>query len=482
MSKAESRIKHLNISCLALIAALCMNGFSAIAAENRLLSAVQADASTELASYRQQLEDLEYEFGPYHPSLIEPLESMVALLIEIGDYEQVDELQDRQLQVMRTELGFEHPDLIPLLNSQIATQMALGNWEEISDQLEHIRHIRSASDGDNTELLLSAIQDQINWLYSRITIEERREQARRFFEIRDLFGEIEDIVEEKYGEDSIEATPWLYKVAFNEYHLVRFLNASRGLGSESIERLIREEGSFKLEGQNRFGLNSSSLFGNSTIIPVLDEGSKIGEAYMRDGYFTVDNIQDVVEEQGDLEALAMAKIYRADFQLLADRGSAIRGYREARGMLLEAGIDEAEVNWYFERPMVIPMENLHLNFHDALAELKSRIDPSQTEDPEVINLGVFTAWSEALESTAMPSNDDPFWRVDHPFKYADISFSVNSRGRASSVDVLAKGPEEFETKRSVWRSVRDITFRPALIDNKMRRVRDVRMRYQFIDE
>jgi hypothetical protein len=470
------------ISRLAFSVLLYFGALPSHAAEDTLLIGSALANAEQLAAYQLQIEDLEFEFGPYHSSLIEPLESMIALLNEDEDYEEVALLQNRQLQVMRTELGFEHPDLVPLSQSIITTQMALGNWEAISDQLEHIRHLRTTVEGENTEILLSAIQDQIGWLFSRITIEDRREQVRNFFEIRDLYEEIEDIVEDTYGEDSLEAAPWLYKTAYHEYHLVSFLNGSKGLGSESVDRLVRREGAFGLESQNRNGFSSNSFFGNASVIPAIERGRPIGDRYLRDAYSMVKKIQDVVEENSDIEARAMIKIYRSDFQLLSDRGSAIRSYREARDMLLEAGIAEEEVHWFFERPMVIPMETLHLNFADALDELKERIEPIASVKDQEMHLGIFTSWTEALISTPMPQSKNSFSQLDHPFKYADVSFSVSSRGKASSVDVLVTGPQELDSKRSISRSVRGIHFRPAIIDNKTRRVKDVRMRYQFLDQ
>lgn len=482
MLMSKNRKKHFKNSCLAVVSLLLAAALSGYAAEDSLLVAESIDRAEQLAAYRQQIEDLEFEFGPYHPSLVEPLESMIALLNEAGDYERVAQLQERQLQVMRTELGFEHPDLVPLLQAIMATQLELGNWEEISDHLEHIRHLRSSFDGDNSELLLSAIQDQIDWLFSRIAIEDRREQVRNFFQIRDLYEEIEDIVNDTYGKDSLEAAPWLYKVAYNEYHLVRFLNGSRGLGSESIDWLVRREGSFGLERHNRASFGNGSGFGSASFTPVIERGRPIGNSYLRDGYSMIGKIQDVVDDGAGLEAQAMMKIYRSDFQLLADRGNGIRGYREARDSLLEAGIAEADVHWFFSRPAIIPMQSLHLNFADALTELRESIAPVTPVTEEEIHLGVFTSWTEALDSTPMPRSEDTLWRLDYPFSYADVSFSVSSRGKASSVDILATGPDELESKRSIWRSVRDIHFRPAVIDNKARRVKDVRMRYQFVDE
>tara|TARA_B110000858_G_scaffold194218_1_gene248176 strand:- start:24357 stop:25805 length:1449 start_codon:yes stop_codon:yes gene_type:complete len=478
----SSRKIALTISSLALAALLCSAALFSHAAEQKLLIGSDLGNAEQLAAYRQQIEDLEFEFGPYHISLIEPLESMIELLNEDGDHEQVEQLQSRQLQVMRTELGFENPDLIPLLQSITLTQLALGNWEDVSEQLEHIRHLHTTIDGENTELLLAAIQNQIDWLSSRIAIDDAREQARNFLKTRGLYKEMEDIVENSYGEDSIEAAPWLYKVAHNEYHLVRFLNASDGLGSESIDELVRQEGSFKLESQNNSGFGFGRIFGGSSYIPVLEEGELIGDAYLRDAYSLIKKIQDVTEENSDIEAQAMLQIYRSDYQLLSDRGAAIRGYRDARDMLLEAGIAAEDVRWFFERPMLIPMETLHLNFSDALAELRERIKLVAPVTGGEVHLGVFNSWTEALGSTPMPKSKNPLWYLNNPFKYADVSFSVSSRGKVSSVDVLATGPEELDSKGSILRAIRGIQFRPALIGNKAKRMKNVHMRYQFIDE
>ena len=102
----KNRKIYININALILIAVLCVAGPSVYAAEDVSLIGGETDISEQLISYQQQIEDLEYEFGPYHSSLIEPLQSMIDLLNKRQDYEQVVQLQNRQLQVMRTELGF----------------------------------------------------------------------------------------------------------------------------------------------------------------------------------------------------------------------------------------------------------------------------------------------------------------------------------------------------------------------------------------
>ena len=77
MQPHKSSKKLFNISVLALIACLCAGANSSYGAENRLLRAMETDTSEQLAAFRQQIEDLEFEFGPYHASLVEPLQSMI---------------------------------------------------------------------------------------------------------------------------------------------------------------------------------------------------------------------------------------------------------------------------------------------------------------------------------------------------------------------------------------------------------------------
>ncbi len=471
-SQKPLRISVLNFFIMLAFSCACQQGIGAV--ENSQLD-------EQLGAYRVQIEDLEFEFGPYHDSLIEPLESMIRLLQEAGDYEQVAEIQNRQLQVMRTVLGFQHPDLIPAVQSIIANQILLGNWEDISDHLEHIRHLQAFRESDDPGPLLAAIDDQINWLFSRIALEERKDLVRNFFKARDLYEEMEDLVEDRYGKENPASAPWLYKVAYNSFHLVQFLNGSKGVGSESIDRLVRQEGVMKLQSFNRYSFGNALIFGNSSFVPVVDGDRPIGDAYLRDGYSLLSKIEDLLKEHGDLEAQAMAKIYRADYQLLSDRGSAIRGYRDAQEMLVEAGVPEEDVRWFFERPMVIPMNTFSIRLQDAIADLKSKSAPIEPAAGDDIHLGVFTAWLQALDSTPMPTSENPFWQLDLPYRYADVSFSVSSRGKVSSVDVLATGPDGQETERSTWRAVRNIHFRPAIIDGKARRVKDVRMRYRFVE-
>lgn len=453
-----------------------------LAVEEQAVVTASNEQLEALQNYQTQVEALESEFGPYHQSLLEPLEAMESLFDEQADYERVAELQNRRLQLMRTVLGFEHPDLIPLIQSMIANQLRLGQWQAISDNLEHIRHIQ-ASNTDDPELLLATIENQAFWHLSRAYLDEKNLRVRNFFLARGLYDEMEELAEVSYGEDSLEMIPWLYKQAYNKFQLVQFLNASDGVGSDSVDRLAREDGISRLRRtRGRNLIDADALFGLGNSIPIVEGDSLIGEDYLREGYGLVARMERILEAEDDLEAAAMATIYRADFQLLQQQGIGIRNYREAQELLLQAGIAEDRIALFFERPMVIPVDKFFLKLDDAIAYQQQSLDQLDPIPEGQVHLGVFTAWSEALASTQKPVSPGPFWQLDLPYSQVDVSFSVSSRGGTSSIDVIESIPDERSVRRKASRALREINIRPAIVKGRGKRVKDVRVRYRFLED
>lgn len=452
---------------------------SLLAAEDELLTRAN-DALLEFQNYQNQLADLESRLGPYDQSLLEPLRSMIALRLSQQDYEAAAELQNRQLQVMRTVLGLQHPDLVPVLREIIVTQMLLADWEEVSDQLEHIRSLQDAEDGQPTEALLLAMNDQAFWYQSRVYLLQKNRSARNFMAARELYDEMERYAEDLYGEDSPEMIPWLYQRALVENRLVQLMNESSGLSSDTIEQLVRREGVAKLQLYSRGRVDP--FFSSGRQIPVIDKGSIVGEAYLRDGLNLVDDIQDIEMEHGDLEAQAMARIYHADFQLLLERGGGYGEYREAQEMLVEAGISTERIEQFFNRPAPIPAEKYFSSFDEALAFQNESLERVGPIADGVVHLGIFTAWSESAGSIRVPVSDDPLWQLELPYNQVDLSFNLNSRGKPSSTDLIAAVPDERGIYRKAARAVRGIRFRPSIIEGKPTRIRDVQIRYRFMED
>ena len=178
----------------------------------------------------------------------------------------------------------------------------------------------------------------------------------------------------------------------------------------------------------------------------------------------------------------MAKIYRADFQMLQQKGIGMRSYRQAQELLSAAGIAQDKIKLFFDRPMVIPVDKFFRRLDEAIAYQQQSFDQLDPIPPDLVHLGVFTAWSEALASTAVPVDPDPLWKLDLSYSEVDLRFSVSSRGAVSSVDVIDPIREDRSVERDASRALREIHLRPAVINGRGKRVRDVHIRYRLLEE
>ena len=463
--------------------------------------------AADIAKFEEQLADLESSFGAYDRSLLEPLQNLTELALEQSEYERVGELQNRQLQVLRTVLGFRHPEIVPLLQEIVTNEIRLGKWESVSDHLEHIQFLVSGDPENNAIATIDAMRQQAYWHLARVYLDEREDRARNFMEARELTDDLADLAKAEFGEDSNELIPSLYELALTEYRLVELMNADDGIAGDTIERLIRAEGVARLQlyGNNR--MNVENLFGTRNYIPIVERGELIGEAYLRDAENTVKEIGEIAEKSGNLETQAMALIYAGDMQQVMGKGTSMRKYREARELLLEAGVDSAKIEKFFNQPSLIPYPTMFLTLDEALAYLEqgkqgieslgtanqsSENESSENETTEdqssepqstdPVHLGQLVAWQEGLPDVAMPIATAGFLKMNLAFNAVDATVSVSSAGKVSAVEVLAANPAEQKVEREASNALRDINVRPAIFEGRAKRLQDVHIRYLFLPE
>ena len=96
---------------------------------------------------------------------------------------------------------------------------------------------------------------------------------------------------------------------------------------------------------------------------------------------------------------------------------------------------------------------------------------------EELHLGIFNAWHENARAVLKPISDDPLLQIGFPQNLVDLKFNVSTRGRVSSVDAVRSVPEDDRVAREASRAIREVRFRPAYVDGKATRVRDVQIRY-----
>ncbi len=453
------------LSCVSI----CAGGLAISAAAPR--AAENTDWVEQMRAQQQALAELESSYGPFDPSLIEPLRAMIRLLEEQSEYERVAELQQRQLALTRASLGLESPALIPLLEDMVSTGIALGDFEGVTDHLQLIRNLSAAQ--EDPEVLLRAIDMLAYWRLTGGAGADSRQRARNFFAARELIGELEDAAGELYGEDNPALVPRLYAGAMNAYQLVGLLNTRGGLSGAAVRELVRHDGAAGLRTSAR-GFSFNPLWSGS-VTPVIEAGALVGERYLRAGMGKIDDMVDIFEAAGNSEGRAMAMIYRADFQLLLNRGTAFRRYREARELLLEAGVAAERVDLFFSRPQLLPVSRFHPTLEEAMARQEAELASWRPAQEDALHVAPFTAWDESAPNVRAPVSDAAFWEFERDYHQLELAFRINSRGDVSSVDIIAVEPDDRSSRRLARTAARDLRFRPAMAAGRGQRLREVRM-------
>lgn len=486
MIKAFSSIS-LRLAVLFCIGSLQAQDNDTLAATNTLLQDIQR--------YELELQNLEGDFGPFDERLLEPLGSIEAIYEQLGDFERVLEIQTRRLQLVRTSRGLEHPDSIPLVEAMIRTEIQLGNWAGISDQLDHLLTLAQENYARDSDQVMHAMERQASWHMARVYLDRNRDRAENFMEAREIYDELLDLAEERFGEDDPRLIPWLYKRAHSLALLVALLNSEGSLRGDAIDETIREDGQGRLQTANRgAAFPTTSFIGPSSRVPVVNGREPVGVYYLRLANGYIDDIRDIAEAEDDWETWAMASIYYADYAFLRGRNIGRSNYRDAREKLVELGFDEERLDRFFSRPMPIPVPRFYARFDEMEAyqnqlsqgleltlEADEDIDP---EEPwrEPVHVGRFLAWEDDVGAAQRPVLEDPLFAMDLPIGFVDLSFRVNGNGIVSAVDILHAEPDERRARRDAIRAVRAMRFRPTLYDGRSRARPDVQIRYLYLPE
>ena len=441
---------------------------------------ISNESLAELTRLEQELEALETEFDAFDQRLLPTLMAIEEELGRQGRFEEVVRLQNRRLQILRINVGLESPSLLPVLEDSIDTQMRLGAWDEVSDLLDHLRHLQAVNHGESSEPVLDVMSRQADWYLARVALGERSRRADNFLDARDLAEEMLDVAEDRFGEDDPRLVPWLNRRAFTLYQLVQLLNNDNGLAGETIEEVFNRDGSARLQTFRRPGVfDPIPLYGPSSRVPVVEGDEPVGIAYLRQALGFIDDIREIAEATGDAEMQAMATLYHGDYQRLMDHGTAVRDYRDAIEQWRALGISQDRIDRLFARPLAIPHERFFASF-DALEDYQRQV--LTTNDPPPSDAGVFlgefTAWHEDLPSTRQPEAFADLGPLPEPDSRVKLAFRINSRGQVSSVDIISAEPDERHARREAWRALREVRFRPWIVDGRAESLEDATIVYR----
>lgn len=402
----------------------------------------------EIDRYNSQIADLESELGPFDQNLLESLQGLSGALIDALDFEEANRVLERRLQLIRTLEGPASTSQLPVIEEAIANDIRRQDWDSITDRFEFIFWLKSQAQDIDTAGQLEARELVLLWHLTAVSLDAPVDRIRHLQEAREHLRQGLGLAEDTFAEDSLDLAHWYYREALLKYQVASFLVSEDELGYYAVQDIAQIEA----RGPSDF---------------------------MREGLNTVKRIRDIMELRGDPEAEAMAMIYEADFQMIMDLGTAARLYREAMDKLLEAGISSQQIDAFFERPISLPVPQLHTSLADAVAAHDAMGFVAATEEGGMTDLGRFVAWNESLPFTRRPAIPAAaITAADYiPLHEIVLEFDLNSRGTTRNPTIIESSTDSARVRNEAREAIRDMRFRPRFEDRRWRRMEDLRITY-----
>lgn len=408
--------------------------------------------SQEISRVEQQIEDLESEFGPLDFRLLEPLTTLSELIQQAGNSVAYERVLSRRQQLLRVEEGPVVLSQIPIIAEQIRMDFQRGDWESVVERFESIHFIHTQHPEIDTEIWLNSLSDirAVHLLAVYLDIPEERSD--HIVQVGHIQRRMLGLMDDRYGGDSERIIPWLYGIAAESYRVTNYMQS-------------------------------------------LGVASSVANNYLGHTLEMLERIQSIVNASNDPEAKAMAMIYLADFQLLrrevagssiggrvqvSSRGIADQTYRRAMEMLAEAGVEQSKIDQFFAHPMPLPVSDIYLSIDAALDQRNENGHSPATEIGDLrranqgFHIGHFS-WTASLPKTQFSATPDLLNDIDTARESVQFRFTVDSIGRAKSVRLDKSEGIESLVRSEAQKAVEVLQFRPAFIDRRWRRVRNISM-------
>lgn len=318
-----------------LLAAGTSNGFSQTAA---------IDVSSELDRYRDNLYALETVNGTTSARLVETLEQIADHLIALDEHAEAYTVLDRAQQIIKFNEGLFTTSQFRLIRKKIDSLISTGDWRngrKLQDHLFWLYTHKIPNPDENTVADLL----QASTLHIRGVIEDdpdyqsyHRRSAARHSRMAFL------VAQAIWAPHDLRQGQIIYE-QLKQTHLQAGSNGG-GRGTASTRRSLASD-DFFVRGRG-----------------------VIRSIYRGNGYLYLEKLRGLYldRETPDLEAAAMAALYRADWQVLfQQRDLAIVSYADAYAELLAAGVPEPLVDELFLEPVLIPAPAFYTTVVAALA-------------------------------------------------------------------------------------------------------------------
>ena len=365
-------------------------------------SAAQDDAVAEtlrdLELYEADLHRMEAG-GVYHsPQLVEPLSRIADSYMELNRFAEADAILDRAQQIVRIEEGLYTRNQLPFLHKRIENYVNAGQWREARKLQDHMIWFYLNKYGNSDQGMMRGLMD-LSYVHMRGITEDLAENQGYHYLRAAFSSRVALLVAERIWPRLEQRKA----VLIYEQLRIMYLQASAIAKGGTVGQSLRTTG------------GNSPLAGNAYAAERVMSPERALNMLRSSGVGFLDRMRQIYAGESELEvseALAMVKLYQADWYLLFDRKlRALQGYRDAWEMLLQAGVPEEDVRQLFATPALIPEPAFYDSVEKALAARARAPDDA----PEAFEEGVPVK---------------VFFDVDSPL--ADESFSPQRLGLTAS--------------------------------------------------
>lgn len=423
------------------------------------------EALRELELYESDLHRLEAD-GVYHePQLVEPLSRIADRYMELDRFAEAHATLDRAQQIVRIEEGLYTKNQLPFLHKKIQNFINSGNWREARKLQDHTIWFYLNKYTRPDQVMMRGLMD-LSYVHMRGITEDLAENQGYHYLRAAFSSRVALVVAERiWPRHEQRKAALIY-----EQMRIMYLQASAINKGGTVGQSLRTTGGNSAVAAN--GYATQRIMSPERALNMLRSNGVNFLERMR-------QIYSGEEEREVSEALAMVRLYQADWYLLFDRKiRALQNYREAWEMMLQAGVPREDMRRLFAKPVLLPEPVFHDSVEKALAARARAPQDAPAAFEEGVPVKIFFDEERPLAAETfsaeklglMESND---WQVVALFSF-DLPEAANIETRQGWRRQNALGVaqnlqlvefEDFPVNRDVEQLMRNLgrlRFRPAL--------------------
>lgn len=361
---------------------------------------------------------LELQGGPYSAALVPRLRGLGAALFAEEQLPDAISAYGRAIHLLRVNEGLQTFSQTELLEQVIEAQLQVGNYLAADDQHEYLFRIQRANLAAGDPQMLAAVERYADWLRAAYLGELDRDRYPRIVQLMDLYSDTIEGIAEEEGELSLKMLPYLRGKLRTQYLLSNYT------------------------GETEVGLQVSLMQNNEVDLPDLTKMRfvQFRDANYRYGQETIVKMLAILGSDPETTPQEIAEVELA----LADWYQWHRRYAQA--------IPAYGVAW-----------QIMAGQPDGASWLQDTFDDPLELPPQI----VFQPGRLPLRLTNAAQ--------------VKARFVVSTHGEAKGIEITS--PTSEENQPAVTRGykyLRDLRFRPRLVEGEVVAAEDVERTYSII--